>query len=126
VIFSHTQIGDYLRCPRNYRYRYLDGWREKGTRAGMVFGRRFEKAFAALLRQEDCSVTLFEKWGFEHKKGETWDRLFRQGIQLLERFSQENRTRTGTKKTAGTRASILDAIRDSGYRKIPNLRSHLL
>src|SRR6267378_1293901 len=27
----------------SYRYRYLDGWREKETRAAMVFGRCFEK-----------------------------------------------------------------------------------
>ena len=25
MIFSHTQISHYLRCPRSYRYRYLEG-----------------------------------------------------------------------------------------------------
>ena len=44
MILSHTQLARYLRCPRSYRYRYLDGWREKETRAAMVFGRCFEKA----------------------------------------------------------------------------------
>ncbi len=44
MIFSHTQIANYLRCPRSYRHRYLDGWREKETRAAMIFGRCFEKA----------------------------------------------------------------------------------
>ena len=43
MIFSHTQISRYLRCPRSYRYRYLDGWQEKETRAAMVFGRCFER-----------------------------------------------------------------------------------
>jgi len=46
VVYSYTQISQYLRCPRSYRYRYLDGWREKETRAAMVFGRCFENALA--------------------------------------------------------------------------------
>jgi CRISPR/Cas system-associated exonuclease Cas4 (RecB family) len=32
MVYSYTQISQYLRCPRSYRYRYLDGWREKETR----------------------------------------------------------------------------------------------
>ena len=51
MIFSHTQISQYLRCPRSYRYRYLDGWQEKETRAAMVFGRCFEKALGAYFRR---------------------------------------------------------------------------
>jgi len=47
MIFSYTQIAQYLRCPRSYRHRYLDGWREKETRAAMAFGRCFEKALGA-------------------------------------------------------------------------------
>src|SRR5207249_8770364 len=43
MVYSYTQISQYLRCPRSYRYRYLDGWQEKETRAAMVFGRCFEK-----------------------------------------------------------------------------------
>ena len=50
MIYSYTQISQYLRCPRSYRYRYLDGWREKDTRAAMVFGRCFENALRRLLR----------------------------------------------------------------------------
>ena len=45
--YSYTQIANYLRCPRSYRYRYLDGWREKETRATMIFGRCFEQALEA-------------------------------------------------------------------------------
>ena len=44
MTFSHSQISAYLRCPRSYRYRYLDGWREKESRAALCFGRAFEKA----------------------------------------------------------------------------------
>ena len=88
MIFSHTQISQYLRCPRSYRYRYLDGWREKETRAAMAFGRCFERALAAYFSGEDCSAALFKEWGafrdtpFEYKKGESWDRLVHQGVHL--------------------------------------------
>jgi PD-(D/E)XK nuclease superfamily len=39
MVYSYTQISQYLRCPRSYRYRYLDGWKEKETPAAMAFGR---------------------------------------------------------------------------------------
>jgi hypothetical protein len=26
MTYSYSQISQYLRCPRSYRYRYLDGW----------------------------------------------------------------------------------------------------
>jgi len=39
MVFSYSQITHYLRCPRSYRYRYLDGWQEKEARATMIFGR---------------------------------------------------------------------------------------
>ena len=99
MVYSYTQISQYLRCPRSYRYRYLDGWQEKETRAAMAFGRCFETALGAYFREEDCGATLFREWGayrdtvFDYKKGETWDRLLHQGIHLLERFAQDNRVR---------------------------------
>jgi hypothetical protein len=37
MIYSYTQISQYLRCPRSYRHRYLDGWKEKD---GSVVPRR--------------------------------------------------------------------------------------
>src|ERR1035438_680735 len=39
MTYSYTQISQYLTCPRRYRYRYLDGWKEKDTRAAVLFGR---------------------------------------------------------------------------------------
>jgi hypothetical protein len=99
MVYSYTQISKYLRCPRSYRYRYLDGWREKETRAAMAFGRCFESSIAAYFRGEDCGAALFKEWGvyrdapFEYKKGDTWDRLVHQGIHLLERFVQADRVR---------------------------------
>jgi len=37
MTYSYTQISQYLSCPRRYKHRYLDGWREKDTRAAMPF-----------------------------------------------------------------------------------------
>jgi len=97
MAYSYTQISQYLRCPRSYRYRYLDGWREKETRATMVFGRCFENALGAYFREEDCGAKLFQEWAahrdaaLEYKTGESWDRLLHQGIHLLERFAQDDR-----------------------------------
>src|SRR5260221_6746047 len=97
MVYSYTQISQYLRCTRSYRHRYLDGWREKETRAGMAFGRCFESALGGYFNGEDCGAVLFKEWGtyreasFEYKKGETWDRLVHQGVHLLQRFAQDNR-----------------------------------
>jgi hypothetical protein len=97
MIYSYTQLSHYLRCPRSYRYRYLDGWREKDTRAAMVFGRCFEKALGAYFQQRDCTATLFKEWEafrdnpFVYRKGESWDRLLHQGVHLLEKFAREDR-----------------------------------
>jgi len=99
MTFSYTQISQYLTCPRRYRHRYLDGWREKETRAGMLFGRVFEQALAAYFLRKDPTTVLFTKWAayqdqpLEYTNGDSWERLYRQGIVLLERFAQENRIR---------------------------------
>jgi PD-(D/E)XK nuclease superfamily len=99
VTYSYTQISQYLRCPRSYRYHYLDGWQEKETRAAMAFGRCFERALAAYFLGEDCTSVLFKGWGafrdapFEYKRGDSWDRLVHQGLHLLERFAQDDRVK---------------------------------
>src|SRR5262245_18252600 len=101
MIYSYTQISAYLACPRRYRYRYLDGWKEKDTRAAMLFGRAFEKALAAFFRREDSEAVLLREWseyrdqsrGLHYSKGDSWDRMLEQGIQLLHRFCQDNRVK---------------------------------
>ncbi len=99
MTFSYTQIAQYLRCPRSYRYRYLDGWREKENRASLLFGRAFEKALAAYFAGGDSPAALFKQWEsyqraqVEYSKGDDWERMFRQGVQLLERLAQEDRIR---------------------------------
>jgi CRISPR/Cas system-associated exonuclease Cas4 (RecB family) len=99
MTYSYTQISQYLRCPRQYRYRYLDGWREKDTRAAMIFGRCFETALSSYFCREDSTATLFKEWNqhrestLEYRKNDSWDRLYHQGVHLLERFAQDDRVR---------------------------------
>jgi hypothetical protein len=96
MTYSYTQISHYLTCPRRYRHRYLDGWREKDTRAAMLFGRAFERALGAYFLREDSAAVLFREWtayqnqGLQYSKGDTWDRMLQQGIQLLDRFCQQD------------------------------------
>jgi len=94
MIYSYTQISQYLRCPRSYRYRYLDGWREKDTRAAMVFGRCFEKALRSFFEHEDCSAILFKEWGAFRTRPlnpqrRVLGRLVHQGVHLLQKFAQD-------------------------------------
>src|SRR6266571_3088347 len=97
MIYSYTQISQYLTCPRRYRHRYLDGWREKDTRAAMLFGRAFESALAAIFRREDPAAVLFREWSacrnqdLQYSKGDSWDRMLEQGVQLLDLFCQDGR-----------------------------------
>jgi len=94
--YSFTQLGQYLTCPRRYRYRYLDGWKEKDNRAAMLFGRAFEQALSAYFLREDSAVALFREWSahrgspLEYSNGSTWDGMLQQGVQLLERFAQDD------------------------------------
>lgn len=97
MIYSYTQISQYLACPRRYRHRYLDGWKEKDTRARMLFGRAFESALGAYFRREDPGEAFFREWSayklqdLQFSNRDTWDRMFEQGIMLLTRFCQDNR-----------------------------------
>src|SRR5207302_7245969 len=80
-----------------YRHRYLDGWKEKDTRAAMLFGRAFETALGAYFRREDPGAVLYDEWSAAQKRGlqysnrDSWDRMLRQGIMLLTRFCQDGR-----------------------------------
>jgi PD-(D/E)XK nuclease superfamily len=99
MTYSYTQISQYLTCPRRYRHRYLDGWKEKDTRAAMLFGRAFELALGAFFRREDPGAALFREWSdckgqeLHFSKHDTWDRMLEQGIMLLTRFCQDDRVR---------------------------------
>lgn len=97
MVYSYTQISQYLTCPKRYRHRYLDGWKEKDTRAAMLFGRAFELALGAYFRREDPGDVLFREWSvckgqhLQFSNHDTWDRMLDQGIMLLTRFCQDDR-----------------------------------
>jgi hypothetical protein len=105
MTYSFTQISQYLSCPRRYRHRYLDGWKEKDIRAAMLFGRAYEQALSSYFRRDDPAATLFREWAIhrdaplEYPKGTTWDRMLQQGVQLLERFAQDDRVRVREPRT---------------------------
>src|SRR3954465_2759954 len=97
MVYSYSQLSQYLACPRRYRHRYLDGWQEKENRAGLLFGRAFENALAALFRREDSSAVLFEQWStyqdspLEYSRNDNWQTLHQHGGKLLELFAQQDR-----------------------------------
>ena len=99
MLYSYTQIAQYLACPRRYRHRYLDGWVEKDVRASMLFGRAFERALAAYFLCQDSEDVFYQEWAqyreqpLTYSRGDTWDRMLEQAIQLLNRFCQEDRVR---------------------------------
>jgi CRISPR/Cas system-associated exonuclease Cas4 (RecB family) len=97
MTYSYTQISQYVTCPRRYRHRYLDGWKEKDTRAAMLFGRAFEQAVGAIFHGEDPGAVMFTEWsacqsqGLRYSNHDSWDRMLRQGLMLLTRFCQDDR-----------------------------------
>jgi hypothetical protein len=99
MTYSYTQISQYLSCPRRYKHRYLDGWKEKDTRAAMVFGRAFEQAVAAYFQRQDAAAVLYREWsshrdgGLHYSERDSWDRMLQSGVQLLDRFAQDDRIR---------------------------------
>ena len=99
MTYSYTQISQYLSCPRRYKHRYLDGWKEKETRAAMLFGRAFEQAVAAYFQRHDAAAVLYREWapcrdsGLHYSERDTWDRMLQSGVQLLDRFAQDDRVR---------------------------------
>src|ERR1700680_1424502 len=99
MTYSYTQISQYLSCPRRYKHRYLDGWREKDTRAAMMFGRAFEQAVSAYFQRQAAAAMLFREWsayretGLHYSERDNWDRMLQSGVQLLDRFAQDDRIR---------------------------------
>jgi hypothetical protein len=97
MIYSYTQIAQFLSCPRRNLYRYLDGWLEKDTHASLLFGRAFETALAAYFRRFDSEAVLYREWRqfremrLDFPRGESWDRMLQEGVVLLQHFAQQNR-----------------------------------
>jgi hypothetical protein len=70
----------------------------------MIFGRCFENALAAYFRKEDPIAIFFKEWQQQqgtplaYTKNDSWDRLYHQGIHLLERFAQDDRVQIRSPK----------------------------
>ena len=99
MTFSHTQISQYLRCPRSYRYRYLDGWQEKDIQsvaaASAAASRRpWQPSSRAKTPEPCCSRSggpTARPTGIS--RGDDWERVLRQGIGCSRRLAQDNRIR---------------------------------
>ena len=109
MIYSYTQISQFLRCPRSYRYRYLDGWQEKEARAAMIFGRCFEKALAAYFCREDPSCRFCSRNGeltgmlrLEYEKG----RLLGPALSPRDSSASESSLRTIAFGFAGPKENL--------------------
>ncbi len=65
----------------------------------MLFGRVFEQALTAYFLRKDPTEVLFKEWfslqanKLEYTNGDNREKMYRQGITLLERFAQDNRVR---------------------------------
>jgi hypothetical protein len=97
--FSYTQVSQPFACPRHHHYQYLDGCEQNDRRAAMLFGRAFEKALATFFLRQDASEILFKEWAryrdldLQYSAKDNWDRMLQGGMQLLDRFAQEDRVR---------------------------------
>jgi hypothetical protein len=97
MIYSYSQISQFLSCPRRYRYRYVDGWRGTETRPNVAFGRCFEKAVAAYFLREDSKQVFLREWTackpapLQFTRGDRWETVLQQGFVLLDRLAQDDR-----------------------------------
>src|SRR5438874_7665546 len=66
----------------------------------MLFGRAFEQAVAAYFQRQDAAEVLYREWAvhrdnrdLHYSERDSWDRMLQSGVQLLERFAQDDRIR---------------------------------
>jgi hypothetical protein len=65
----------------------------------MLFGRAFEQAVAAYFQRQDAATVLYREWsalrgsGLHYSERDSWDRMLQLGVQLLDRFAQDDRVR---------------------------------
>jgi len=96
----------YLLCPRRYRHRYLDGWREKGHAHCDVIRASLRNRLAAFFAVNDAAAVCF---GNGHRatgnmrstpKYDVGSNACSTGIQLLERSVRKYRIRIPPTKGA--------------------------
>jgi hypothetical protein len=65
----------------------------------MLFGWAYEQAVAAYFQRQDAAAVLYREWsthresGLHYSERDSWDRMLQSGVQLLDRFSQDDRVR---------------------------------
>ncbi len=95
--YSHTQISTYLQCPLKYRYKYLEGWKEKENKASLAFGKVFQTAVESQFLVEDSVEFFTKQWRavkaleLDYGNGDSWEKMLEQGQVLLERFREDQR-----------------------------------
>ena len=63
----------------------------------MLFGRAFEQAVGAYFQRQDAATLLYREWsshgesGLHYSERDSWDRMLQSGVQLLDRFAQDDR-----------------------------------
>ncbi|MGZ4731598.1 MAG: hypothetical protein ACXVZH_05600 [Terriglobales bacterium] len=62
-----------------------------------MFGRAFEQAVGAYFQRQDAAAVLYREWsthrnsGLHYSERDSWDRMLQSGVQLLDRFAQDDR-----------------------------------
>lgn len=90
ILLSYSRIAAYLSCPEKYRLHYVEKWRRRRPKAGLVFGSVVHEAVAAYLGTGERSFD--ELWEekrhteIEYGKGESFDGLREKGILIEELF----------------------------------------
>ena len=124
MTYSYTQISQYLTCPRRYRHRYLDGWKEKDYRAAMLFGRTFEQALGVLFRRQDPGGVLFAEWSacqnqeLHYSNRDSWDHMLRQLIR-------QHQLDPNLVKAYATDFCAVKTLRDATREQVENFVAHL-
>ena len=64
-----------------------------------VARKRFEPCVAAYFQRQDAAAVLYREWvahrdsALHYSERDSWDRMLQAGVQLLDRFAQDNRVR---------------------------------
>jgi hypothetical protein len=99
VTYSHTQIREYLSCPRSYRYHYLEGWQEKEDSTAALFGRAFEQALTGHFLGNDSGARFQTEWDrcrdhvIRCDSNKKWKEMLHKGLELLAYFQEHGRVR---------------------------------
>src|SRR5947208_14654482 len=97
---SQSRINQYLLCPEQYRFYYIENLRLKCPSASLVFGQVVHQALADLFNTKSDPIDFFLRtWGelkdvkLSYGKKQTWEKLQANGRGLLAKFVTDNLSR---------------------------------